>query len=74
MEYSTCIRYGISMIEKVIKKRRMTPEAEIRENLSYWLGRPPEERVAAVDFLRKHVHGCSERLQRSVRIIHRKQG
>ena len=59
------------MIERVIKKRDLNSHDEIKENLEYWLSRPPEERVAAVDYLRKQVYGDSVRLQRVVRIIQR---
>ncbi len=45
--------------------------SSIKENLIYWLIKTPEERVAAVDYLRKQYHGSTERLQRSVRVIKR---
>ena len=63
-----------AMIKKIIKKRQLTCNSDYLDDLNYWRNRSPEERVAAVDFLRKQHHGYSERLQRSVRIIQQKQG
>ena len=57
------------MIKKVIKKSNLKEYNEVKENLSYWLSKTPEERILAVEFLRKQYHGSSTRLQRTVRII-----
>jgi hypothetical protein len=59
------------MIEKVVKKRKLEEFSEIKEDLAYWLSKSPEERVAAVEFLRMQHHGTSERLQRVVKVIQR---
>ena len=59
------------MIEKVVHKRDLRNFSSIKEDLRYWLTQTPEERVAAVDYLRKQRHGSTERLQRSVRVIKR---
>jgi hypothetical protein len=40
------------MIQKVVNKRDLRSFSSIKEDLSYWLGKTPEERVAAVDYLR----------------------
>jgi hypothetical protein len=61
------------MIKKVVRKYSMKGFSETKENLKYWLSRPPKERVAAVDFLRKQYYGNLPRLQRVVRIIKRKK-
>ena len=45
------------MIEKVVKKRRLEDFSEIKEDLAYWLSKSPEERVAAVELLRRQRHG-----------------
>ena len=58
------------MIEKVIKKRCLE-SSSAKEDLAYWLTRPPEERINAVEELRIQHHGRSARLQRSVRVIKR---
>ncbi len=62
------------MIEKIVKKYKVDNFSAIREDLNYWLTRPPEERVAAVDYLRKQYHGNTARLQRTARVIQREQG
>jgi hypothetical protein len=57
------------MIQKVVNKRDLHDFSSIKEDLIYWLGKTPEERVAAVDYLRKQHHGSTEGLQRSARVI-----
>ena len=59
------------MIRKIIKKHDLDNFSEIKENLEYWLSRPPEERLAAVDALRRQYYGESHRLQRVARVIGR---
>ena len=46
-------------------------EEDARENprLEYWLSRPPEERVEAVEFLRRQVIGGRDRIQRVLRVL-----
>ena len=61
------------MIQKVVKKGTMDELSSIEEDLAYWLSKPSEERVAAVDFLRRQYNGNTARLQRSARIIQLKQ-
>ena len=62
------------MIQKIVKKAGMNEFSSIKEDLSYWLSRPSEERVAAVDYLRRQYNGNTARLQRFARIIQLKQG
>jgi hypothetical protein len=59
------------MIQKVVNKHDLRNFSSIKEDLRYWLSETPEERVAAVDYLRKQRHGSTERLQRSARVIQR---
>jgi hypothetical protein len=59
------------MIAKVVKVRELNDNALILDDLKYWLSKSPEERVEAVDYLRKQFHGNSERLQRVVRVVQR---
>jgi hypothetical protein len=62
------------MIRKVVQKHKMDKDSEIRQNLEYWLSRPPEERIEAVEIFRRQVYGeDTPRLQRVVRIIKRSQ-
>jgi len=56
-------------MEKRVTKHDLHDRSEIRENLAYWLSRPPEERIAAVETLRKQYYGTIPRLQRTVEII-----
>jgi len=58
------------MIRKIVQKHKMDRDFEIRQNLQYWLSRPPKERLEAVEILRKQVYGeDTPRLQRVVRVI-----
>lgn len=61
----------IDMISKVVKIKDLKDQNAISDDLKYWLEKSPEERVAAVDYLRKQLHGDSARLQRIVRVIQR---
>lgn len=59
------------MIEKVVTKADLRRFSEVKENLAYWLSRPPAERVAAVEYLRRQRDGSTARLQRVARVIRR---
>ena len=59
-------------MEKLVIKRNLKSSTD-KDDLEYWLSRSPEERVSAVEFLRRQYHGSSARLQRSVRVIQRKK-
>lgn len=60
------------MIEKVMKKRPLS-ESSAKDDLEYWLSKTPEERVNAVDFLRRHYYGNLSRLERVLRVVKREQ-
>ena len=51
------------MIQKIIHKGDLRDFSEIKDNLVYWLSRPPEERVGAVERLRRERHGSEQRMQ-----------
>ena len=57
------------MIKKVVMKRNVKDFYPLKEDLAYWLSKTPEERVEVVEYLRRQLHGSSERLQRTARII-----
>ena len=57
-------------MKKVITKRKLKDNSQLND-LAFWLNRSPEERVSAVEILRRQYHGSSERLQRVSRIIER---
>ena len=61
------------MIEKVVHKFKRGDPAEAQADLKYWLSRPVEERIAAVEILRRQMHGELPPLQRVVRIIKRQR-
>jgi len=65
---------GAGLIEKVVRKANLRDFSEVKDNLIYWLTKEPEERVEAVEHLRRRLHGSSARLQRSARVIQRSQG
>ena len=58
-----------NMIRKIVQKQDLDNFSEIRQNLRYWLSQPPEERLAAVDALRRESYGDSQRLQRVARVV-----
>lgn len=59
------------MIAKVVRKGNLKDFSEVKANLVYWLSKAPDERVSAVEILRRQFHGSSARLQRSARVIQR---
>ena len=59
------------MIKKVVRIKNINDKEMIQDDLKYWLSKSPEERAAAVDYLRKQFHGNSARLQRVVKVIQR---
>ena len=61
------------MIQKVVKKAAMQHFSEVRDNLAYWRSKTPEERLSAVEYLRRQQDGGSARLQKTVRVIQRSQ-
>ncbi len=58
-----------NMIKKVVKKRNLNDSNQIIDDLSYWLNKPSEERIAAVEYLRRQYHGSSARLQRTAKVV-----
>jgi len=56
------------MVEKIVKKMKLKKDNSIREDLKYWLEKDPEERISAVEYLRRQYHGNSDGLQRVVRV------
>jgi hypothetical protein len=58
------------MIQKVVTKRKMN-ESSSMDDLIFWLNHSAEERISAVEILRRQHYGSSERLQRVSRIVER---
>ena len=63
----------IKMIRKIVKIRDLDDRDSIKDDLDYWLSRNPEERLAAVECMRRQHHGNTARLQRTARVIQRPQ-
>ena len=61
------------MIKKVVHVQRLNDPyvPSIRDDLAYWLEKSSQERLDAVEFLRRQAHGNTIRLQRSVQISKR---
>ena len=57
--------------KNIVRKSNLNDPQSAKEDLLYWLSRPAEERVAAVDYLREQYYGSTERLQRIARVIQR---
>ena len=62
------------MIEKVVRIAKLSESDQTKEDLAFWLSKTPEERIAAVEHLRRQRHGSLPRLQRSIQIIQRSRG
>ena len=61
-------------MKKVVKIKSLKDKTSGKEDLAYWLSKTPEERIAAVEQLRKQYYGnYTQRLQRVIRVIQRKQ-
>jgi hypothetical protein len=59
------------MIKKVVQKKDLREFSEVKDNHAYWLSKTPEERIAAVEQMRRQQHGSSARLQRIARVVQR---
>jgi hypothetical protein len=60
-------------MEKVVTRWKLGDPAAEQADLAYWLNKMPEERIAAVEFLRRQMHGTLPRLQRVARVVQRAQ-
>jgi len=61
------------MIRKVFTIRPLDDRSAEREDMEYWLSRPPGERMEELESLRRHFYGDLPRLQRVARVIQLKQ-
>ncbi len=61
------------MIQKVVKIQNLKDHNanSLKDDLEFWLKKSPEERLSAVEFLRRQFHGNTTRLQRSAQVIQR---
>lgn len=61
------------MIEKIVKKGNLDDKFLKEADLEYWLNKSPQERIDAVEILRRQYNGSAARLQRIIRIVQRQQ-
>ena len=59
------------MIQKTVKTKNLLRNDSIADDLKFWLSKSPEERVSAVEYLRRQYHGNTARLQRIAKVIQR---
>lgn len=58
------------LLKTAVKKMKLS-KTSVRDELAYWLSRSPDERIGAVEILRRQQYAGTPRLQRTVRIIKR---
>ena len=61
----------MKMIKKIVKKYDLHDNSSIKDDLEFWIKKTPEERIEALEYLRRQQIGSSERLQRVIRVIQR---
>jgi hypothetical protein len=59
------------MIKKVVAKVKLNESSDPQNDLAFWLEKAPEDRVSAVEHLRRQFYGNTTRLQRTARVIQR---
>ncbi len=57
------------MMKRIVTIRDLADSTAAKRDLVYWMGRPHEERLAAVDTLRELFYGSTPRLQRIARVV-----
>ncbi len=57
-------------MKKVVVKRDLKDPSHL-DDLAYWLSRSPDERISAVETLRRQNYGDSGRFQRILRVVER---
>jgi len=61
------------VIQKIVKKISLNDPDQIKSDLEYWLSRTPEERISAVEILRRQKYGDDLRVDKTICIIRRNQ-
>jgi hypothetical protein len=56
-------------IKRVVRLTSFAEEERTRPDLRYWLSRPPAERLAAVEYLRRQIDAARARLRRVHRVV-----
>jgi len=60
------------MIEKVVRKQSLQ-DSYNNDDLAFWLSKTPEERIEAVEYLRRQYYGSSIGFQKIARVVRRIQ-
>ncbi|HOG44964.1 MAG TPA: hypothetical protein PK560_12875 [bacterium] len=60
-------------IKKVVTKKKLGDLKNDKSDLNYWLSKTPDERILAVEELRRQHPETHGKLQRVVRVIKRKK-
>ena len=63
--------YTLIVIKKITQIQNLS-DVSPKDDLDYWLGRSEEERLSAVEILRRQVYEHTPRLQRIARVIQQK--
>ncbi len=63
----------MSEIAKVVTKKKLSDLKNDKSDLEYWLSKTHQERIEAVEKLRRQYGGSDQRLQRVVRVTKRKK-
>jgi hypothetical protein len=58
-------------MQKIIKKSDLHDTDAARRDLEFWLSRTPEERVSAVEILRRQHYGDMGRIKKMIRKFRR---
>ncbi len=61
------------MIKKIVKKGNLNDDFLRKSDIKHWLTKSPQERIETVEILRRQYNGSTERLQRVIRVVQRKQ-
>ena len=65
---------GPRLLKTVVKKYKLS-ETSVKDDLNYWLSKSPDERISAVEILRRQQYATSTpRLRRIARITKRAKG
>jgi len=59
------------MIQKTVTIKNLKKNDSIEDDLRFWLSKSHEERVSAVEYLRRQSHGSTARLQRVAKVFQR---
>jgi hypothetical protein len=65
------MEFVTAMIERVVFRKSLRDESSSREDLAYWMSRTPEERIAAVTYLRMQQYPAGTRMERVARVVKR---